>query len=132
MRLEPRELNERGFRFIKAPAGLLLNRVGGASADIHPADFSDLLGRFGIDLIGDRIESESTVVDLLDYDVRFGQGFLFSPPRPVRAEALQGRAGDNGKADPARSAAPPIKAGEVTAVARNGTAQLARAASARN
>ena len=58
LRLEPRELNERGFRFIKAPAGLLLNRVGGASADIHPADFSDLLGRFGIDLIGDRIESE--------------------------------------------------------------------------
>ena len=32
------------------------------------------------------------VVDLLDYDVRFGQGFLFSPPRPVRAEALQGSA----------------------------------------
>ena len=30
------------------------------------------------------------MVDLLDYDVRFGQGFLFSPPRPVRAEALQG------------------------------------------
>jgi len=24
--------------------------------------------------------------------VRFGQGFLFSPPRPVRAEALQGGA----------------------------------------
>jgi cyclic-di-GMP phosphodiesterase TipF (flagellum assembly factor) len=32
------------------------------------------------------------VVDLLDYDVRFGQGFLFSPPRPVRAEALHGTA----------------------------------------
>ena len=30
------------------------------------------------------------VVELLDYDMRFGQGFLFSPPRPVRAEALQG------------------------------------------
>jgi cyclic-di-GMP phosphodiesterase TipF (flagellum assembly factor) len=133
LRLEPRELNERGFRFIKAPAGLLLNRVGGASADIHPADFSDLLGRFGIDLIGDRIEGESTVVDLLDYDVRFGQGFLFSPPRPVRAEALQGLAGDNGKADAAKSAAPPVQAaGEITAAARNGTAQLARAASARN
>jgi cyclic-di-GMP phosphodiesterase TipF (flagellum assembly factor) len=133
LRLEPRELNERGFRFIKAPAGLLLNRVGGASADIHPADFSDLLGRFGIDLIGDRIEGESTVVDLLDYDVRFGQGFLFSPPRPVRAEALQGLAGDNGNADAAKSAAPAVQAaGEITAAARNGTAQLARAASARN
>ncbi len=28
------------------------------------------------------------MVDLLEYDVRFGQGFLFSAPRPVRAEAL--------------------------------------------
>jgi cyclic-di-GMP phosphodiesterase, flagellum assembly factor TipF len=49
------------------------------------------------------------VVDLLDYDVRFGQGFLFSPPRPVRAEALQGAeptkpdtaAADQTKRDPA-------------------------------
>ncbi len=49
--------------------------------------------RSGIDLIAERIESENMVVDLLDYDVRFGQGFLFSPPRPVRAEALQSAAG---------------------------------------
>jgi cyclic-di-GMP phosphodiesterase TipF (flagellum assembly factor) len=88
LRLEPRELADRGFRFVKAPAVLLLNRAGAAAMDIHPADFSDLLGRFGIDLIADRIESEGMVVDLLDYDVRFGQGFLFSPPRPVRGEVL--------------------------------------------
>jgi len=44
---------------------------------------------FGVDLIAERIESESMVIDLLDYDVRFGQGALFSPPRPVRADALQ-------------------------------------------
>jgi cyclic-di-GMP phosphodiesterase TipF (flagellum assembly factor) len=92
LRVEPRELADRGFRFIKVPANLLLNRVGAASTDIHPADLSDLLGRFGIDLVAEKIESENTVVDLLDYDVRFGQGFLFSPPRPVRAEALQGMA----------------------------------------
>jgi cyclic-di-GMP phosphodiesterase TipF (flagellum assembly factor) len=101
LRVDPRELNERGFRFIKVSAMLLLNRVGAASTDIHPADFSDLLGRFGIDLIAERIESESTVVDLLDYDVRFGQGFLFSPPRPVRAEALQEAGGEATKAAPA-------------------------------
>jgi cyclic-di-GMP phosphodiesterase TipF (flagellum assembly factor) len=88
LRIEPRDLADRGFRFVKAPATLLLNRSGGQGVDIHPADFSDLLGRFGIDLISDRIESEGMVVDLLDYDVRFGQGFLFSPPRPVRNEAL--------------------------------------------
>jgi len=90
LRIEPRELAERGFRFIKAPASLLLSRAASPGADIHPADFSDLLGRFGIDLIAERIERESTVVDLLDYDVRFGQGSLFSPPRPVRNEVLQG------------------------------------------
>src|SRR5208282_6003562 len=46
LRVEPRELTERGFRFIKAPAALLLNRVGSTATNIHPADFSDLLGRF--------------------------------------------------------------------------------------
>jgi cyclic-di-GMP phosphodiesterase TipF (flagellum assembly factor) len=90
LRVEPRELAERGFRFVKAPATLLLSRVTTQTIDIHPADLSDLLGRFGIDLVADHIESEGMVVDLLDYDVRFGQGFLFSPPRPVRNEALQG------------------------------------------
>ena len=90
LRVEPREMAERGFRFIKMPASLLLSRANAPHSDIHPADFSDLLGRFGIDLIAEKIENEATVVDLLDYDVRFGQGFLFSPPRPVRTEVLQG------------------------------------------
>jgi cyclic-di-GMP phosphodiesterase, flagellum assembly factor TipF len=90
LRVNARELNERGFRFVKAPAQLFFNRLGAVSSDIQPAEFSDLLGRFGIDLIADRIEHENTVVDLLDYDVRFGQGALFSPPRPIRADAFQG------------------------------------------
>ncbi len=115
LRIEPRELTERGFRFIKAPVALLLNRVGAASTDIQPAEFSDLLGRFGIDLIAERIESESVVVDLLDYDVRFGQGFLFSPPRPVRPDAPQGVA----------DTAAPVAAG-------SGVAELVHAGSGRN
>jgi len=90
LRIEPRELADRGFRFIKVPTNLLLNRAGTIASDIHTADLSDLVGRFGIDLIAEKIESEGSVVDLLDYDVRYGQGFLFSPPRPLRAEALQG------------------------------------------
>ncbi len=94
LRLEPRELAGRGFRFVKLRANLILNRSG-LTADIHPGDLPDLLARFGIDLIAEKIESEGSVVDLLDYDVKFGQGFLFSPPRPVRAEALQGIAERN-------------------------------------
>jgi cyclic-di-GMP phosphodiesterase TipF (flagellum assembly factor) len=89
LRIEPKELADRSFRFMKVPAKLLLNPATGAQSDIHPEDLADLLARSGIDLIAERIESESVVVNLLDYDVRFGQGFLFSAPRPVRAEALQ-------------------------------------------
>jgi cyclic-di-GMP phosphodiesterase TipF (flagellum assembly factor) len=84
--IEPRELADRGVRFIKVPAALLLDQRQTSASDIHPSDLSDLLGRFGIDLIAERIEGERAVVDLLDYDVRFGQGFLFAPPRPLRPE----------------------------------------------
>jgi cyclic-di-GMP phosphodiesterase TipF (flagellum assembly factor) len=93
LRMEPKELSDRWFRFLKVPAKLLLNKAANAQSDIHPEDLADLLARHGIDLIAERIESENMVVDLLEYDVRFGQGFLFSAPRPVRAEAL----GDSNK-----------------------------------
>jgi cyclic-di-GMP phosphodiesterase TipF (flagellum assembly factor) len=93
LRIEPRELADRGVRFIKVPASLLLDQRQNSASDIHPSDLSDLLGRFGIDLIAERIEGERSVVDLLDYDVRFGQGFLFAPPRPLRPEGASATGG---------------------------------------
>ena len=78
---------------IKVPAALLLDPRQTSTSDIHPSDLSDLLGRFGIDLIAERIEGERAVVDLLDYDVRFGQGFLFAPPRPLRPEGASATGG---------------------------------------
>jgi cyclic-di-GMP phosphodiesterase TipF (flagellum assembly factor) len=92
LRFEPRELADRGVRFVKVPASLLLDPKQSTS-DIHPSDLSDLLGRFGIDLIAEKIEGERAVVDLLDYDVRFGQGFLFAPPRPLRPEGAPAQNG---------------------------------------
>src|SRR4029077_2945895 len=37
LHFDPRELAQRGFRFVKIPASLLLSR-GSGSTDIHPAD----------------------------------------------------------------------------------------------
>jgi cyclic-di-GMP phosphodiesterase TipF (flagellum assembly factor) len=93
LRIEPRDLADRGVRFIKVPAALLLDPRQTSASDIHPSDLSDLLGRFGIDLVAERIEGERAVVDLLDYDVRFGQGFLFAPPRPLRPEGASATGG---------------------------------------
>jgi cyclic-di-GMP phosphodiesterase TipF (flagellum assembly factor) len=123
LRFEPRDLLARGFRFVKVRADVLLKRVP-VTSDIDPADLADLLRRFGIDLIAERIESEGSVVDLLECGVRFGQGFVFSPPRPVRAEALQGIA-DNGRPAEAAPSVPPA------APARTQTAASGEAATAR-
>jgi cyclic-di-GMP phosphodiesterase TipF (flagellum assembly factor) len=138
LRIDPRELADRGVRFIKVPAALLLDQKLASTADIHASDLSDLLGRFGIDLIAERIEGERAVVDLLDYDVRFGQGFLFAAPRPLRPEGASA-AGEsaassepapqdaNGSARPQKLDAPRIEPPRVT-----GNAALVRRASGPN
>ena len=38
----------------------------------------------GVALVGEKIESERQVVDLLDFAIDFGQGYLFGEPRPPR------------------------------------------------
>jgi cyclic-di-GMP phosphodiesterase TipF (flagellum assembly factor) len=124
LRVEPRELADRGVRFIKVPAALLLDPRQTSASDIHPSDLSDLLGRFGIDLIAERIEGERAVVDLLDYDVRFGQGFLFAPPRPLRPEGAPATNGSNAPSPTAPVASPAVE----PAPRATGNAALARRA----
>lgn len=102
LRIDARDLADRGVRYVKVPGQLLLDPKQTVS-DIHPADLSDLLGRSGIDLIAERIEGERAVVDLLDYDVRFGQGFLFAEPKPLRPEAAP-LPPDTGKTGPSSEA----------------------------
>ena len=131
LRFEPRELADRGVRFIKVPASLLLDPKQSSTSDIHPSDLSDLLGRFGIDLIAEKIEGERAVVDLLDFDVRFGQGFLFAPPRPLRPEGASATGGAtptqpqeaNGPGNPT-----PVDTAAINPQRATGSAALARRA----
>ncbi|HRF08799.1 MAG TPA: EAL domain-containing protein, partial [Xanthobacteraceae bacterium] len=90
LHIDPQAMAERGVRYLKVTADLLLGRVPQANAQVHPADLVDLLGRYGIDLIGEKIETETAVADLLDFNLGFGQGSLFGPPRPVRSDVLKG------------------------------------------
>jgi cyclic-di-GMP phosphodiesterase TipF (flagellum assembly factor) len=79
-------LRERRFRYIKAQGRLLLSSEtmgGGIAAN----DLKELLSRHGLYLIGEKIEDERDVVNLLEFGVDYGQGFLFGEPRPLR-EAL--------------------------------------------
>jgi cyclic-di-GMP phosphodiesterase, flagellum assembly factor TipF len=133
LRFEPRDLADRGVRFIKVPAALLLDPKQNSTSDIHPSDLSDLLGRFGIDLIAEKIEGERAVVDLLDFDVRFGQGFLFAPPRPLRPEGASNgnggaQAGNGHEANGAAKASPADSAAIDPPPRLSGNAALARRA----
>jgi cyclic-di-GMP phosphodiesterase TipF (flagellum assembly factor) len=100
LRLDGPTLFERGFRFVKIPAALLLDPLSQRGTEVLTTDMGNLLRRHGVELIADLIETEATVRDLLDYDIALAQGHLFAAPRPVRADVLTDDA-------PAAAATPP-------------------------
>jgi cyclic-di-GMP phosphodiesterase TipF (flagellum assembly factor) len=91
LKMDFKNLSDRGFRFVKLHASRLIGTEHMPASHIHPADLGDLLRRFAMELIVDHVETEAQVLEILDYDARIGQGYLFSPPRPVRPEVLQAR-----------------------------------------
>ncbi len=71
------------FRFVKIEAQALLHGLEGHGLPVAAADLKAFAQRHGIDLIIEKIEDEPTVLNILDYDVDFGQGYLFGQPTPV-------------------------------------------------
>jgi cyclic-di-GMP phosphodiesterase TipF (flagellum assembly factor) len=56
------------------------------AAAVTAEDFKQLLARYEISLIAERVEHEKTVLELLDFGVDLAQGYLFGEPRAVRDE----------------------------------------------
>ncbi|TPD61890.1 EAL domain-containing protein [Emcibacter nanhaiensis] len=71
------DLASRYFRYVKMDAGALLEQ----EADIHPDDIKEAFARYDIDLIIEKIEDEQTILEVLDFGMDFGQGYLFGEPR---------------------------------------------------
>ncbi len=89
LRLDPVSLHDRGVRFVKVPASLLLAEArGAAAADIAAGDLAAHLARGAIQLVAEEVEDDPMVADMLDLGVGYGQGIVFSPPRPVRPEVF--------------------------------------------
>ena len=88
------KLKRLGFQFLKVRATTLISGMKDAGAAVAAEDFKNLLARNGVNLIAERVEDEKTVVQLLEYNVDFGQGYLFGEPRAIRdiAEANDPRA----------------------------------------
>ncbi|PCI46842.1 MAG: hypothetical protein COB49_07935 [Alphaproteobacteria bacterium] len=71
------DLSSRYFRYAKVSAKLILDQ----EADIHPDDLKETFSRYDLDLIVEKIESDQTIVEILDHGMDFGQGYLFGEPR---------------------------------------------------
>ncbi|MEP2943760.1 MAG: EAL domain-containing protein [Hyphomicrobiales bacterium] len=89
--MDYQHLTDLGFQFIKVSAATLLSTKTSDIKDIHPHDIPLYLARNGLELIVDHIETENQVVELLDFDVKLGQGYLFAAPREVKPDVTMVR-----------------------------------------
>nr|WP_320143143.1 EAL domain-containing protein [uncultured Cohaesibacter sp.] len=85
------EFAQKGVKFAKIAAPILTHRDAGRGLDIHPADFSRLLSRKGMDLIVTHVESESDLVSLIDYNVHLAQGDHFAPAKALKGNPVGAR-----------------------------------------
>jgi cyclic-di-GMP phosphodiesterase TipF (flagellum assembly factor) len=75
----------RHFRFLKIDAQRLLENARGGGRRLDMRAFKHALDRNAIDLIVEKIETDPQLLELLDYPIDYGQGFLFGEPRLARA-----------------------------------------------
>ena len=76
-------LAELGFNFVKVEVRTLLpeDSIGEDALSEHVIGLKRRLDSTGIDLIVEKIETEQILLELLDYNIDFGQGYLFGEPR---------------------------------------------------
>lgn len=92
-KLDIQGLGRKRFKYIKIDSAQLLDREkaspasdaedgnGPAIIGVNVAALKRVLDVHGIDLIAEKIESEQDLIELLDYRIDYGQGYLFGEPR---------------------------------------------------
>lgn len=91
------ELQSSGVRFVKVTGDRLLSElvpggqrpVSGIVRSIAPEDVSAVFMRYGVDLVAEKVEDEKSVIELLDFEIPFGQGHVFGAPRPIKGSLLE-------------------------------------------
>lgn len=81
--VEAERLVEGGVRFVKVDAEMLVPAVGNEAEAARIRRLKSGLDDAGIDLIVTGVANEQLLVELLDFDIEFGQGPLFGDPRKV-------------------------------------------------
>ena len=83
------DLKAAGFAFLRFRAAALIAGVASLSGPVTGSDLSKLLAASGLTAIAVGIESDEQFTQLHDTGVTLGQGPLFGPRLPIKAQALQ-------------------------------------------
>lgn len=91
-------LQDAGVRFVKMNGNTLLNElldpagarpISSIQRRLEAEDVATIFSRYGVTLIAEKIEDEASVVEILAYDIPFGQGNIFGAPRPIKASLME-------------------------------------------
>ncbi len=87
-----------GVRFVKMNGSQLIEQlrnphgerpISNINRRIEGTEVSAVLSRYAITLIAEKIEDEASVVEILEYEIPYGQGHVFGAPRPIKASLME-------------------------------------------
>lgn len=85
------QLEARRIRFVKIEAARVLEELKDAGGLRRLKRIKAELDTNGIDLIVEKIESEKQLLELLDLEIDYGQGYLFGKPAPSVLAQVEGK-----------------------------------------
>ncbi|MEO0882383.1 MAG: EAL domain-containing protein [Pseudomonadota bacterium] len=91
-------LQDAGVRFVKMSGDQMLKElrdpngprpISSIQRNLSGDDVSAVFSRYGITLIAEKMEDEASVVEILPYDIPYGQGHIFGAPRPIKSSLME-------------------------------------------
>ena len=91
-------LQAAGVRFVKMNGTTLIDQlrdphgarpVSSINRRVGGEEVSAVFSRYGVTMIAEKIEDEASVVEILEYDIPYGQGHIFGAPRPIKASLME-------------------------------------------
>ena len=91
-------LQAAGVRFVKMNGHNLIDQlrdpsgprpVSSINRRVDGEEVSAVFSRYGITMVAEKMEDEASVVEILEYDIPYGQGHVFGAPRPIKASLME-------------------------------------------
>jgi cyclic-di-GMP phosphodiesterase, flagellum assembly factor TipF len=91
-------LQAASVRFVKINGNRLIEQlrdphgerpISAVNRRIDGNEVVTIASRYAVSLIAEKIEDEPSVVEILEYDIPFGQGHVFGSPRPIKSSLME-------------------------------------------